>query len=121
MRLQAGEGQIETRGCVKENEMSQLVGADDAMVLHRQQTAAVNRRMDTQPFHEHCPSHHISAQLSVGHCSPFGKEDLNKLRNRNSWTVFEEYSCISHYGDWIAEAERLPVAQGFKSNQQQNQ
>lgn len=121
MRLQAGEGQTETRGHVRKMNVS-VCGSS---WCHGPRTG--NKQLQWTGGWTHSPSmsiaHPSPSQHSFqwAHCSHFGKEDLNKLRNRNSWAVFEEYSCISHYGDWIAEAERLPLAQGFNSKQQQNQ
>lgn len=61
MRLQAGEGQIETRERVRKMKCPGLWEQLMPCTGNKQ----LNRWTDTQPFHEHCPFHSISALLSL--------------------------------------------------------
>lgn len=112
MSLQAGEGQAEIRGGGKAWAVSVCGSSFCPGCSAGGEQQYKNRWTDTQPFHKCCLLHSTPSQrcLQWVHRSHFGKEGLNKLRNRNSRTIFDEYSCISRYRDWVAAAERLSLA-----------
>lgn len=99
MSLQAGEGQAEIRGNVKAATVSVCPGCSagsEQPCKDRWMNIALplDSAYSTPP--QHC--------VPCAHHSHFGKEGLNKLRNRRSRAVFEGYSCISCKRDKVAEA-----------------
>jgi len=99
MSLQAEEGRAEIRGGVRAQGVSVCGSSGCPSCIASGKQWHKSGRTDTQPFHERCPLHAAPSQrcFQRAHRSHFGKEGLNKLRNRNSQAVWEEYSCISHY------------------------